>query len=209
MSEGDRSTRPPEPEDGESRLYRGRDIIQQLGSPEAEAAIRAFAREGVRKVLDLGCGVGRYSRLLVEQGFEVHGCDLSEDAVNIARVRVPEATFRRSKTNELPYDAGEFEAVFCHIAIRSGGQIRLRALPPEIRRVLKPGGVLFLVVASKEPAAGRPGTPAPATLSREEIEKLFGDFETLALEHRSHDRDRDTRHPATSWTLLARLPRAS
>lgn len=44
-------------------------------------------------VVDLGCGTGRFARLLVDQGFDVSGMDFSPRAVEEARTYVPEAVF--------------------------------------------------------------------------------------------------------------------
>lgn len=45
------------------------------------------------RVLELGCGAGNLARLLVEQGFEVTGVDISPTAIEWARERAPRAKF--------------------------------------------------------------------------------------------------------------------
>ena len=45
------------------------------------------------RVLDAGCGGGRTSAWLVEQGAEVVGIDTSEELLRLARDRLPSATF--------------------------------------------------------------------------------------------------------------------
>jgi ubiquinone/menaquinone biosynthesis C-methylase UbiE len=94
---------------------------------------------GGRRVLDLGCGKGRFARPLAEAGAEVIGIDLSAamlaDADGIARVR--------GSARRLPFAAASFDAViavevFEHLAA-------IDEVLSEARRVLRPGGVLAIV----------------------------------------------------------------
>ena len=48
-------------------------------------------------ILDLGCGTGKHAELFCEQGFKVHGVDLSADMLNIAEKR------RDGKENQLSF----------------------------------------------------------------------------------------------------------
>jgi SAM-dependent methyltransferase len=66
--------------------------------------------EGCR-VLDVGCGPGRHARALAEQGIVVHGVDISQPFVELARADAPAgATFERRDARRLPFDQ-EFDAV--------------------------------------------------------------------------------------------------
>jgi SAM-dependent methyltransferase len=47
-----------------------------------------------RLVVDLGCGSGIWSGLLVDAGYQVVGIDISAAMIELARQRVPEATFQ-------------------------------------------------------------------------------------------------------------------
>ena len=48
------------------------------------------------RVLDVGCGPGRHAHELARRGIEVHGVDISETFVELARADAPSgATFER------------------------------------------------------------------------------------------------------------------
>ncbi|MCH8806373.1 MAG: methyltransferase domain-containing protein [Planctomycetes bacterium] len=99
----------------------------------------AASRENLR-VLDVGCGTGELMRSLEQSFRNVQGCDPSLSMVCRAGVN---AAYMPSEL-QLPFDAGTFDVATCacvyhHIA----PEIRLAHLA-EIRRVLKPGGVLLV-----------------------------------------------------------------
>jgi len=101
-------------------------------------------------VLDLGCGTGSYAKALVRRGFEVTGVDFSDAMLKRARTEVPSAraAFVAADINDrLPFPGATFDAVlsvlsFDHVA-------DARAVLREVRRVLKPGGVLLVVTLSR------------------------------------------------------------
>lgn len=106
------------------------------------AIVRALAGElsGLR-ILDLGCGKGRFARRLIEKGAEVVGIDRSPGmlacATGLERVL--------ASASRLPFAAGGFDAViaievFEHFSIRVSD-----ATLAEMRRVLRPGGRVAIV----------------------------------------------------------------
>lgn len=104
---------------------------------------RNLPREGVRS-LDIGCGTGGVLQLVQHAGFAV-GLDLSPHALACCRRR-DLAHLTRGSGLELPFAAGSFSAatmldVLCHQWVTD----RAAALA-EARRVLQPGGFLFVNV---------------------------------------------------------------
>jgi SAM-dependent methyltransferase len=73
-------------------------------------------RPGMR-VLDVGCGPGRHAHELARRGIVVHGIDISERFVELARAHAPGgATFERLDARDLASDprVGDgFDAVVC------------------------------------------------------------------------------------------------
>jgi cyclopropane fatty-acyl-phospholipid synthase-like methyltransferase len=65
------------------------------------------------RVLDVGCGPGRHAHALADRGIVVHGVDISERFVKLAREGAPAgATFDRMDARFLTFD-GDFDAVIC------------------------------------------------------------------------------------------------
>ncbi len=99
------------------------------------------------KVLDLGCGNGRFLSYLEQRGAVYFGVDISENLIKIARETYPGANFQVADALNLPFSDNFFDkilsvAVFHHVPSE---EFRMKFLE-ETRRVLKPGGILFLTV---------------------------------------------------------------
>jgi SAM-dependent methyltransferase len=99
------------------------------------------------RILDYGCGYGRLSGLLAERGFEdVEGLDVSANLVARARVSQPDARFAvLDSPPRLPRHDDSVDAVFLFAVLTcvptDDGQ---RELVAELRRVLRPGGLLYV-----------------------------------------------------------------
>jgi SAM-dependent methyltransferase len=66
-----------------------------------------------QRILDVGCGTGRHAKELAARGFLVHGIDISQRFVDLARAQAPPgATFERLDARAMGFD-GEFDAVIC------------------------------------------------------------------------------------------------
>lgn len=69
---------------------------------------------GVPRVLDVGCGTGRFMAEMQRLGFPVDGCDPSPAMLAAARRRLPGTLFRVSALPELvDIPAGEYNIVTC------------------------------------------------------------------------------------------------
>jgi len=124
-------------------------------------------------------------------GHEVHGLDFSEEAVRQARnalqeVGVPDVE-RRVRIGDLasalPYPDGRFQGIFSHLAVQYFDDRTTQAIVDEIGRVLRPGGVLVLVVKSTDdPYCGQGQQIAHHTWVRKgRVRRFFADGELKDL----------------------------
>jgi len=98
-------------------------------------------------VLDLGCGNGRSLEILKEKKIDYFGLDVSKKLIEIAKKKYPQNRFEVGDILKLPYPDNFFDKV---LAIRilhhiPSKEFQLQALQ-EIKRILKPGGLLILTV---------------------------------------------------------------
>lgn len=100
-------------------------------------------RELRGKVLDVACGTGDVTAKLFDQGCAVTGVDLSEEMMDIARQKVPEATYILANAEHLPFEDSTFDAVACAFGVRNF--VHLEVGLREMLRVLKPGGKLVIL----------------------------------------------------------------
>lgn len=106
------------------------------------ALLLAEARPGDR-VLDLGCGTGRFLTALREAGAEPAGVEIAEAAAEIARATGVEVRITEPD-GSLPYGHGEFDLVWCSEVLEHIPDVGQALF--EIRRVLARDGRLLLTV---------------------------------------------------------------
>jgi SAM-dependent methyltransferase len=102
------------------------------------------------RVLDVGCGEGRFAAELARAGFSVVGVDVAEEPLRRGRARHPELDLRLvAPEGPWPFTDAGFDVVWAgetieHVADTAGWL-------SEVRRVLRSGGRLLL----STPAHGR------------------------------------------------------
>jgi SAM-dependent methyltransferase len=108
------------------------------------ALLLGEARAGER-VLDLGCGAGRFVAALAEAGAEPVGVELAEAALERARANVPDADLRLLDADgSIPLQHASIDLVWCSEVLEHAGDVAHLLL--EARRVLRPEGRLLATV---------------------------------------------------------------
>ena len=92
--------------------------------------------------LDLGCGIGQYSKRLMEYGYTVISADISD----IALKKVSEFNEHIKKVDmreELPFTDNSLDLVFANLSIHYFYDEDTQNLMKEIKRILKKGGLFI------------------------------------------------------------------
>jgi SAM-dependent methyltransferase len=110
--------------------------------------IHGYTESRGRRVLDIGCGNGYVLVQYARHGAEAHGIDLTETAVGLSRRRFELAglsgTFQRTDGDTIPYPDATFDIV-CAMGVLHHIEDP-RPMLREIRRVLRPGGDIILMM---------------------------------------------------------------
>lgn len=169
-------------QDDEEFFATANDVVKGL-----ELDLKRLA--GRDAALEIGCGPGRLMRPLSRHFREIHGVDVSDEMIRLARERL------KNTPNAFPHhgtgsDLGMFPdekfdfvysyAVFQHIPSREVVFQYLR----EARRVLKTGGILRCQVNGLPPHAKQYDTWSGVRITPDEIRDFTReqDFQLLALE---------------------------
>jgi len=130
--------------------------------------LAAEVRPGER-VLDLGCGAGRFLRVIAEAGAVTVGVEVAEAALARARRLAPEAELHRvAPDGDLPFADGTFDLVWCSEVLEHVADTA--TFLSELRRVLRAGGRALITT----PAHGRVRRVALAAVSFESHFDPFG-----------------------------------
>lgn len=128
--------------------------------------LKGRLRPGMR-LLDAGCGHGRNLVWFLRNGYDVHGVDVSPEAVAAARElasrlapQLPAERFRVAPIEALGLPGASFDAVLANAVLHfAADEAHFERMLLELWRVLAPGGLLFARLASEiagaQPLGGR------------------------------------------------------
>jgi SAM-dependent methyltransferase len=112
--------------------------MQVLDAPMM-ARVRAC---GARRALDVGCGEGRFCRMLREVGVASVGVDPTRALLDEARRCDPDGDYREGRAEHLPFPDASFDLVVSYLTLIDIPDYR--AAIGEMARVLSPGGALLI-----------------------------------------------------------------
>lgn len=170
-------------------------------APEVLELIATLREHAVDRVLDLGCGIGRHTRLLAEAGFQVTATDASPSAITRCRDWLAadglDVDLRVADMGEIPGGPGHFDAVLAYNVIYHTRREALVRIVGEIARALRPGGLFYATfIDTQNPKYGLGREIEPDTFVMEDgaeagiphhyvdedsLRELLRDFELLEL----------------------------
>lgn len=132
---------------------------------------RADIGSGTR-VLDCGCGAGRFARMAADTGADVAGIDAAAELVDIAAARTPDGDFQVGDVEALPWQDDTFDMVAGFSSFQFADD-KAQALS-EARRVSR--DLVVVVIPVRVPESGITGVFKP----------LFPLFPAAALDNMKH-----------------------
>jgi cyclopropane fatty-acyl-phospholipid synthase-like methyltransferase len=101
-------------------------------------------------ILELGCGHGVVSKVLVDEGFEMYGIDASVKMIEAFRQRFPDAHAECSAVEDSDFFRRTFDAVVAWgLMFLLPPDVQV-TLIPKIGRALRPGGKLLFTAPTQE-----------------------------------------------------------
>jgi demethylmenaquinone methyltransferase/2-methoxy-6-polyprenyl-1,4-benzoquinol methylase len=97
------------------------------------------------KVLDLCCGAGAVTQILVQFSEDVTGLDISPIALARAAKKAPQAKYVEAIAQSIPFPDNYFNLVHTSAALHEMNSEDLVTILKEVHRVLQPGGIFTLV----------------------------------------------------------------
>jgi len=120
------------PEEIDASDFRVKKILKFLGEPSD------------KKILDVGCGKGRFCRKIKDFGFiNIIGAEPSKELIEVAKGNNKDIKFVQASVTNLPFGDNEFDALIC-IEVLEHVPDTEKAIQ-EMARVLKPGGKVFII----------------------------------------------------------------
>jgi ubiquinone/menaquinone biosynthesis C-methylase UbiE len=95
-----------------------------------------------QRVIDLGCGEGRFCRMLKALGIEAIGIDPTEALIQHARQQDPEGDYRIGRAEALDFPERSYDLVVSYLTLIDIPDIRVAI--SEMCRVLAPAGTLLI-----------------------------------------------------------------
>ena len=143
------------------------------------------------RILDAGCGSGKYTLPLRMRGYDVIGIDVSTVGLKMARNNSTkhgdDIDFIAGNIYQMPFSDNSFDAVLCYGVLQHLLSKERELAISEFRRILTKGGQLFIEVFGKDDMRYGGNEVEPDTFSRksgiiyhyfniDELEKLLEDF---------------------------------
>lgn len=179
-------------------------------------------------ILEVGCGTGSNLWFMAREGFRAAGIDASPSAISVAKARMEaealQVDLRVGSYTKLPFPDAYFDLAVDRAALTCVGASVAKQAVQELRRTLKPGGLILFnpySAAHGSRISGEVGEDGltygikAGTLqgvghirfySRQDVYALFADgFEVMTCQHLElKDETAPPEETHTEWRVIAR-----
>lgn len=107
--------------------------------------IDEFLKKCNKKILDLGCGMGHYSKYMKSKGFELVGIDFSKEMLKFAKDNEPNIKFIESDICDLPQNLDkDFDGVLLAYVIQHLSKEETMECLKKLKEYIKPNANLLI-----------------------------------------------------------------
>jgi len=129
------------------------DLMHRYLLPRVSRDMAAIMKGcGIERILDVACGTGFIVCRLRKEGIRAVGLDLSAGMLFVAARKTGPCGFVLGDGTMLPFPDSSFDGALITLAIHEVGQATRDAVWSEMLRVVRPGGLLFVMDFGKFPA---------------------------------------------------------
>ncbi len=126
--------------------------LVKMSQPSAFAkqSLQYFPEEG--RILELAAGIGSDAFLFASQGFAVVATDFSQPALDKLKEKAGNTLIETKQfdlSDPFPFEDQSFDVAYAHLALHYFNRQITQQIFDEIYRVLKPGGVIAVLLNSK------------------------------------------------------------
>ncbi|MCC7492246.1 MAG: class I SAM-dependent methyltransferase [Fimbriimonadaceae bacterium] len=131
--------------------YYGRSIARKLKTSYYRWNVIEAVKPGPGSFLDVGCSYGTMLKAGAERGWSTHGVDIAPAMIDYAKTVGQDV--RLGSLTKIPYDDDTFDVIHARHVLEH--DIQTYAALAELRRVMKPGGILVVEVPDGDCARTR------------------------------------------------------
>lgn len=125
------------------------EMFGEEASYSGEKAAEIFKENGVKTILELGAGQGRDTFYFLDQGFDVHVLDYSQEGLDDIEAKAKDLGYEDRLTcqladlrEDIDLEDNSFDACYSHMLYcMAFTKEELKNLTNEVKRVLKPAGI--------------------------------------------------------------------
>ena len=156
---------------------------------------------------EIGIGTGKNIPMLLESGYEIHGIDISGQAIRDLQNSFPttKCSFTQADIRSYPIKPNTYELIVCSMVLHYIEYNELVDIATKIQNGLKPNGYLFVsVLSTKDPLNYVESSENPYVktfFSCERIKKLFNKLQIIEVSE-TYTFEPLRKHPADYFGLI-------